>query len=198
MTTLIALQHDDWCLIAADSQTTGYDLSSDCSSMGKIAKNGNYLVAAAGLVRGMNLIQHAFVPPIPPKRNLDKFMVNRFVPELRRTFIESGYEIKSDGDPASHDNDFIVAVNGTLYFIDEAYGLERINNKLYCAGSGMKLALGAAFALNAHKVTDYAEAIDILHRAVNSAIEFDINSGGKVQIALQKKSGETFIELLDN
>lgn len=198
MTTLIALQHDDWCLIAADSQTTGYDLSSDCSSMGKIAKNGSYLVSAAGLVRGMNLIQHAFVPPLAPKKNLDKFMVTKFVPELRRTFIESGYDIKSDGDPASHDNDFIVAVNGTLYFIDEVYGLERINNKLYCAGSGMKLALGAAYALGAYRCDDYSEAIDILHRAVKAAIEFDINSGGKVQIALQKKNGETFIELLDD
>jgi ATP-dependent protease HslVU (ClpYQ) peptidase subunit len=198
MTTLIALQHDDWCLIAADSQTTGYDLSSDCSTMGKIAKNGQYLVSAAGLVRGMNLIQHSFVPPIAPKRNLDKFMINRFIPELRKTFIESGYEIKSDGDPASHDNDFIVAVNGTLYFIDEAYGLERINNKLYCAGSGQKLALGAAFALDAHKCDNYSDAITILYKAVKSAIEFDINSGGKVQIALQKKDGETFIELLDD
>lgn len=198
MTTLIALQNDDWCLIAADSQTTGYDLSGDCSSMGKIAKNGSYLVSAAGLVRGMNLIQHKFIPPLAPKRNLDKFMVTKFIPELRRTFIESGYDIKSDGDPANHDNDFIVAVNGTLYFIDGVYGLERINNKLYCAGSGMKLALGAAFALGAHECNDYAQAIDILHKAVKSAIEFDINSGGKVQIALQKKNGETFIEYLDD
>ena len=198
MTTLIALQHDDWCLIAADSQVTGNGVAMDYSAMGKIAKNGQYLVAAAGLVRGINILQHAFVPPIPTKKNLDKFMVSRFVPELRKTFIESGYDIKSDGDPASHDNDFIVAVNGTLYFIDEAYGVERINNKLYCAGSGMKLALGAAYALGAHKCKDYAKAVDILHRAVKAAIEFDINSGGKVQIALQKKTGETFIELLDD
>ena len=198
MTTLIALQHDDWCLIAADSQVTGNGVAMDYSAMGKIAKNGQYLVAAAGLVRGINILQHAFVPPIPTKKNLDKFMVSRFIPELRKTFIESGYDIKSDGDPASHDSEIIVAVNGTLYFIDDAYGLERNNNRVYCTGSGMDFALGAAFALGANQCDNYADAIDILCKAVKSAIQFDIQSGGKVQIALQKKTGETFIELLDD
>ena len=40
MTTLIAYQHDDYCIIAADTQTTGYDMRADCSPMGKIAENG--------------------------------------------------------------------------------------------------------------------------------------------------------------
>lgn len=198
MTTLIAFQHEDFCLIAADSQTTGYDIASDCSTMGKIAKNGKFLVSAAGLVRGINLIQHAFVPPVAPRKgNLDKFMVTQFVPALRKLFIQSGYDIKSEGDPASHDNDFIVAVNGTLYFIDEAYGLERTKNKLYATGTGFKLAIGAADALGIDDVDDYEEAIEILEQAVKTAIKHDIYSGGQVQIALQTKDGTTHIALLD-
>jgi len=198
MTTLIALQHDDWCLIAADSQTTGYGISSDCSPMGKIAMNHDYLVAGAGFVRGMNLIQHSFIPPAPPRTNLDKFMVNKFIPRLRKVFVDSGYDIKSDGDPASQDNEFIVAINGVLYFIDEVYGVERTKNKLYSAGTGSQLALGAASALGAEKAETYEDAIDILHRAVKVAIEFDVNSGGKVQMAMQTTNNETFVELLDN
>lgn len=198
MTTLIAFQHEDYCIIAADTQTTGYELRSDCSPMGKIAKNGKYLVSAAGLVRGMNLIQHAFTPPNPPKsKNLDRFMVNSFVPSLRKTFGLSGYDIKSDGMPASFENDFIIAVNGTLYFIDEGYGLERTKDKLYCTGTGMKLALGAATALGIEEVDDYEEAIDVMEIAVKTAMKYDINSGGQVQIAVQKKDGSTFITILD-
>lgn len=197
MTTLIALQHEDWCVIAADSQTTGYNLSSDCSPMGKIAINGDYLVAGAGFVRGMNLIQHSFTPPAPPRSNLDRFMVSKFIPKLRKVFVDSGYDIKSDGDPASQDNEFIVAVNGVLYFIDEVYGLERTKNHLYSAGTGSQLALGAAVALGAESVTTYKEAIDILDRAVKTAIKFDIHSGGQVQMAIQHSNGETFLELLD-
>lgn len=198
MTTLIAFQHEDFCVIAADSQTTGYDIASDCSSMGKIAKNGKFLVSAAGLVRGMNLIQHAFTPPVPPRKgNLDKFMVSQFIPSLRKSFVQNGYEVKSEGSSVTHDNDFIIAVNGTLYFIDEAYGIERTKNKLYVTGTGMKLALGAAHALGIDEVDDYEEAIHILEQAVKTAIEYDINSGGQVQVALQTKSGTTHIALLD-
>lgn len=198
MTTLIAFQHEDYCLIASDSQTTGYDLASDCSTMGKIAKNGKYLVSAAGLVRGMNLIQHAFNPPTPPRKsNLDKFMVQQFIPALRKTFMQAGYDIKADGVVATHDNDFIVAVNGTLYFIDEAYSLERTKNKLYVTGTGMKLALGAAHALGIDDCDEWEEAVEILEQAVKTAIEYDINSGGQVQIALQTKDGQTHIAFLD-
>lgn len=198
MTTLIAFQHDDFCVIAADTQTTGYDLRSDCSPMGKIAKNGKFLVSAAGLVRGMNLIQHAFNPPtVPRTKDLDKFMVTSFVPALRKTFALSGYDIKSDGMAAFFENDFIVAVNGTLYFIDEGYGLERTKDKVYCTGSGMKLALGAAYALGLEECDDYEEAIEILEAAVKAAIRYDINSGGQVQIALQTKDGKSYIDFLD-
>ncbi len=198
MTTLIAYQHDDYCIIAADTQTTGYDMRADCSPMGKIAENGKYLVSAAGLVRGMNLIQHAFNPPAPPRsKNLDKFMVTQFVPNLRKTFGISGYDIKSEGYPSSFENDFIVAVNGTLYFIDEVYGLEKTKDKVYTTGTGAKLALGAAHALGIDEADEYEEAIEILEQAVKTAIRFDINSGGQVQIALQTKAGKNHIAFLD-
>ena len=201
MTTLIAFQHEDYCLIASDSQTTGYDLSADCSPMGKIAKNGKYLVSAAGFVRRMNLIQHGFVPPTPPRTSkpeiLDKFIISTFIPALRKAFIQAGYDIKSDGSAASHDNDFIIAVNGTIYFIDEVYGVERTKDKIYVSGSGMKLALGAASALDLEDVEEYEEAIEILEQAVKTAIKYDVNSGGKVQIALQTKDGKSFISYLD-
>ncbi len=197
MTTLIAYQNENFCLIAADSQTTGYDLAGDCSPMGKIAQNGKYLVSAAGLVRGMNIIQHAFIPPNPPKTNLDKFMIKSFVPALRKCFMDSGYDIRTEGMSASHDNDFIVAANGTLYFIDSAYGVERISDSLYCTGTGMKLALGAAYALGIAECEDYEEAMGILEHAVQTAIKFDINSGGKIQIALQTKDGKSHIAYFD-
>jgi ATP-dependent protease HslVU (ClpYQ) peptidase subunit len=161
--------------------------------MGKIAQNGKYLVAAAGLVRGMNLIQHAFNPPAPPKSNLDKFMVNSFVPALRKCFQAAGYDMKDDGDVAQHDNEFIVAVNGVLYLIDEAYGVERTSNRVYVTGSGMELALGAADALNVAEVDDWEEAVEVVERAVETAIKYDIYSGGAVQFALQDKRGKSWI-----
>ena len=197
MTTLIAVQHDDWCLIAGDTQTTSYHLSADCSPMGKIAQNGKYLVSAAGLVRGMNLIQHTFTPPPPPRSNLDKFMVNSFVPTLRKSFVANGYDMKDDGDVASHDNEFLIAVNGVLYLIDEVYGVERTSNRIYVTGSGMELALGAAHALGLHEVDDWEEAVEIVEQAVKVAMKYDIYSGGSVQVALQNTAGKSWLTYLD-
>ena len=197
MTTLIAFQHDDWCMIAADSQTSFGNLRADCSPMGKIAINGKYLVAAAGTVRGMNIVQHSFHPPVPPKRNLDSFMVNKFIPALRKAFVDSGYEMKESGDIASFDNDLIVAANGTLYFIDEVYGLERNKENLHVTGTWRQLALGAAVALGINDVASFEDAVEILEQAVKTAIKFDIYSGDAVQVAIQHKDGRTYIALLD-
>jgi ATP-dependent protease HslVU (ClpYQ) peptidase subunit len=194
VTTLIAYQGRDYCVIAADTQTTSNELKSDCSPMGKIALNGRFLVAAAGLVRGMNLIQHAFVPPSPARvKNLDKFMVASFIPSLRKTFSMSGYDIRAEGHPSSFENDFIVGVAGTLYFIDEVYGVEKTKDKVYCTGTGAELALGAADALGIDKAKTRLEVIAILTKAVKTAMKFDINSGGQVQIAIQSKDSETRI-----
>lgn len=199
MTTLIAYQGNDWCLLAADTQTTGYGMATDCSPMGKIAKNGDYVIAAAGLVRGMNIMQHALVPPRAPKTksSLAKFMVSRFIPSMRRAFISAGYDMKDDGEMAQQDNDIIIAVKGQLFFIDDVYGLEYVADRLYCGGSGMQLALGAATILGADKDVSKEDAIEILTRAVKTSIKHDIYSGGRVQMVFQDKSGKTSFEYIE-
>ena len=94
MTTLIAYQGDGFCVIAADSQTTFENLKANCSPMGKIAVNGKFLIAAAGTVRGMNIIQHSFSPPAILNKDLDRYMVRSFIPALRKEFIDAGYDMK--------------------------------------------------------------------------------------------------------
>lgn len=199
MTTLVAYQGDDFCVLAADTQTTGYGLATDCSPMGKIAQNGDYVIAAAGLVRGMNIMQHALTPPRPPKTKtaLAKFMVAKFIPALRKAFIASGYDMKDDGEIAAHDNDIIIGVNGQLFFIDEVYGLEYVADRLYCGGSGMKLALGAASALGGDSNKSKDAAIGILIEAVKTSIKYDVYSGGRVQVVVQDKDGTTTSAYID-
>jgi ATP-dependent protease HslVU (ClpYQ) peptidase subunit len=198
MTTLIAYQGDGFCVIAADSQTTFNNMSADCSPMGKIAVNGKFLVSAAGTVRGMNLIQHSFRPPaLRFNTDLDSYMINKFVPSLRKIFIQSGYDIKDSGDIASHENDFIVAVNGTLFFVDSVYGVERNKDNIHITGSGQSLALGAAHALGIQDAEDYEEVVDIIVQAVETAIKFDIYSSGAVQIAVQFSDGKILMTMLN-
>ena len=199
MTTLIAIQHKNWCLMASDSQTTAGNISADCSSVGKICVNGSFLIGTAGTLRGANIVQHSFIAPrVAKAKNYDRFMVNKFIPALRKAFITAGYDMKDSSEIASHDNEFLVAVGGTIYMIDEVYGIERQADGIYTSGSGAHLALGAAHALGADTVDSHEEAIDIIDKAVKTAIKYDIFSSGKVQVALQKKNGETWIAHLDD
>ena len=197
MTTLIAYQGEDYCIIAADSQTTYGHLRADCSPMGKIATNGKFLVAAAGTVRGMNLIQHGFTPPAIRHKDLDRYMVRSFIPALRQEFINAGYDMKDGGSIAEHDNDFIVAVNGQLFFIDSVYGVERNKENIHITGSGRALALGAAWALGLTDAENYEQALDIVVQAVEAAIQFDIYSGDAIQIAVQFADGKIMMTTLD-
>lgn len=198
MTTLIAYQGENYCIVAADSQTTYGHLRADCSPMGKIAVNGKFIVAAAGTVRGMNLIQHAFTPPAIRHKDLDRYMVRSFIPALRQEFINAGYDMKDGGSIAEHDNDFIVAVNGQLFFIDSVYGVERNKENIHITGSGRALALGAAWALGLAEAEDYEQALDIVVQAVEAAIKFDIYSGDAIQVAVQFADGKVMMTTLDD
>lgn len=198
MTTLVGLQSDEWCIIASDSKTSFSNFGTDGSPIPKIAINKQYIIAGAGMVRGSNLAHLAFNPPAPPKQNLDKFMVTKFIPALRKCFMQHGYDMKESSDVAQHDSEFIVAVNGTIYQIDPSYSIERLGSKYYVNGSGYQLAIGALEALNANQIYNWEDAIDAVEKAVKTAIKYDIYSGGKVQIAIQQKNGKSFIATLDD
>jgi 20S proteasome alpha/beta subunit len=198
MTTLVGLQHDDWCIIASDSKTSFSNFGTDGSPIPKIAINKQYIIAGAGMVRGSNLAHLAFNPPRAPKENLDKFMVTKFIPALRKCFVQHGYDMKESSDIAQHDSEFIVAINGIIYQIDPSYSIERLGSKYYVNGSGFQFAMGALDALDANQIDNHEDAIEAVEKAVKTAIKYDIYSGGKVQIAIQQKSGKSFIATLDD
>lgn len=68
MTTILAIQGEDYCAIGSDSQWTD-----DYGRVGKMTQSkiitvGKYFIGVAGDTRGANIIQHVFNPPqLPPK-----------------------------------------------------------------------------------------------------------------------------------
>jgi ATP-dependent protease HslVU (ClpYQ) peptidase subunit len=192
MTTLIAIQHDDWCVIAADSQSTANFRAFDTSPVGKINKNKNILIAAAGSGRGANILAFDWNPPTP-SGDLDVFITKQLIPSMRKKFIESGYDIKSDGESSSFDNELLIAMKGTIYHIFEDYSWERCGTKVYATGSGGDYALGALNALDVTLCDDYEEAIDIAEQAVKIATRLDVFSGGHIQVAVQNRQGKSLV-----
>ena len=91
MTTIACIQGPDWVVIGADSQSSDEDGFTIMIPDGKIFKNNNIVFAAAGAVRGINLLQHDFTPPPINTKDIDKYVTMQLIPAIRRTFAEAGY-----------------------------------------------------------------------------------------------------------
>jgi len=152
----------------------------------KVIEVGPYLIAGAGASRGSNIIQFGWVPPKPPNNsdNLDSFMTRKFIPEMRRAFIEAGYDMKEDGDAAAHDSMFLVSVRGVIYPIFEDYSWDRDISNVYYGGSGGSLALGALEILGPSKTLKQAE--ENIKKAIAAAIKWDAYSSGPIVTKSQK------------
>ena len=185
MTTLCAIQGDGWCSIGADtfaSDDSGFTME---IVTGKIFESGPVIVAGAGSVRGINILQFGWTAPKYIGKSTDHYVTKTLIPSIRKVFIESGYDMKADSDAATHDNEFLVAVHGILYSIADDYSWERCSRGIYVAGSGGKYALGALAALRAEKSEEPEEAESKLKRAIAIAIRWDAYSGGKPMAVTQ-------------
>lgn len=144
MTTIIGIQRDDHCIIAADSRTTtdrGRPYSHQ--EVTKITKRGKYLIAGAGGTQPCDIAQHIWKPPAVPTNTKDMyhFMITTVVPSLRECLKENGFVHDKDAD--DYDFLFLIAINGTIYEIDDSYSVMLRDDGLYGIGSGSSYAIGS-------------------------------------------------------
>jgi len=192
MTTIAAVQGKNWVVMGADSQSTHDEYRRVKMSDDKVVNNNGILIAGCGSGRGMNLLQYVFKSPKPQadltREKLDKWMSNIFIPEMRQTFMDHGYDMKDDGDVASHDSIFLVAVQGVVYILDDDYSWDRDMRGYITSGSGGDFAQGSLFqASKSNKIfTNLAEAKKAMKVAIEAGMEFDVNSGGEARIYVQE------------
>jgi len=185
MTTICAIEGPDWVMIGADSMSSGEDGFSISIPDGKIFRNSNIVFAGAGAVRGINILQHDFTPPVVNTKDIDKYITRQLVPAMRKTFYEAGYEVSKPESSVENDNIWIVVIQGHVYRIDSDYSWERTSDNLYVAGSGERFALGAMAALaGGVNVDDSAKARKIITKALQIASKYDSATGGKLTVTL--------------
>ena len=144
MTTIIGVESKDGSLILADSQVTD-DSGKVFShpSMTKINQRGAFLIAGAGEILPCDVIQHIWEAPrvmAKDKQDLYHFMVVKVIPSMRRCLKENGYNFDDQG---SERFQFLVAVGGELFELDEDLGITKSDRGHYAIGSGAPYALGA-------------------------------------------------------
>lgn len=147
MTTIIGIQEHDGCIIAADSRTTtekGRPYSHPIVT--KITKRGKFLIAGAGTTQPCDIVQHIWKPPAIPANTKDTyhFMITTVIPSMRDCLKENGYVPSTDSD--EYDFLFLMAVNGTIYEVDDTYSVFLRDDGIYGLGSGSSYAIGAIAA----------------------------------------------------
>ena len=157
MTTIIGIQGDSYAVVCADSRVTEVDTnglatqSMSLKEVGfKIAQNGRWLMGVAGDVRAINILSHAFAPPMPPAtfrgKKLDHFVTTKFIPAMRACFDAEGYSspiTETSTHQSEHGSIIITAINGAIYVIDGDYSWLNDSFGVYAIGSGAQFALGS-------------------------------------------------------
>jgi ATP-dependent protease HslVU (ClpYQ) peptidase subunit len=203
MTTIVAIQGDGFAVVTADSRIVSMmenGATSAISHLGgnlsKVSQNGPYLLGAAGDVRAINILHHAFTPPTPPSnlkgKKLDAFITNKFIPVLRETFEKQGYATpeREASHIAQHDSTVLVVIHGVVYVLDGDYAWCSDSNGYYAIGSGGDYALGALhILLNKKKSLDIPAARGVATKAISTAAKYDVHTGAPYHTYVQDSSG---------
>lgn len=188
MTTIAAVQGDGWAVVGYDSRVTEdsrvFTLPSD---NGKVVRNGRYLIGAAGDLRAVNLVSHAFRPPPAPETadrlELDRFVATKLVPALKSCFEAANY-----GEKGEQDSTIVVVVSGTVYEIGSNYEWCHDSYGLHGLGSGGSFALGALHSSIGGRRVTIQQARAAVRSAVSIAARLDSQTGGPVHTASQTRA----------
>jgi ATP-dependent protease HslVU (ClpYQ) peptidase subunit len=206
MTTIVGIQGDGFAVLGADTRITSFDSGGFASQsatlgvgMSKICSNGKYLIGAAGDVRAINILQHAFTPPPVPTevkgKKLDQFITVKFIPALRACFDLQGYSPPESKDNKEHvaeqDSTIVVVVNGVIYIIDNDYSWITDSTGMYAAGSGAPYALGALHALSGGKQLSQTQAKSAILKSLSVASKLDPCTGSPYHTFMQSTQDKT-------
>lgn len=180
MTTIIAIQKEDYCVFYADSRVTSSDTGaySQHPAMKKIIRNGAFLIAGSGEVGPCDIVAHVWKPitlTTADKKDLYHFMIKKVAPSMRKCLSDNGHDFEfknPDGEPRFT---LLVACGGMLFEFADDLSITLDDSGLYGAGSGNSFAKGAILAGATPEV------------AIGIAAKLSLFTGGPIQVETQDK-----------
>ena len=152
MTTIIGVEYEDRALLIADNQVTDDNgRIYKHPKMVKITERNGYLIAGSGEVSPCDIANHIWNPPKPTakdKQDLYHFMITVAMPSLRKCLEDNGYNFNEDHDKSKDGLrfQFLVALGGEIFDIDQDLAVMKSGDGFYGVGSGASYALGALAA----------------------------------------------------
>lgn len=158
MTTVVAVEDKNGVTFASDSRVTSNSINDGW--VDKVVCNGQYVFAAAGYLRTIQVLEYASLPDAPTGdgRVVDRFVTQELIPAIMKAAKESA---GSNSDDLLNSGIVLVAVRGRIYEITGDAAWTRSRNGRYAIGSGSDYALGAlAAGASAKKAVKIAAAYD--------------------------------------
>ena len=191
MTTLVAIQGDGWSVMGCDSRLSDEHGRFQIAKTPKIVDNNGILIGGCGSSRASNVLHYGYVQPKPTiKEDLITYMTQKFIPAMRKNFVDAGIDMKEDGDVAQIDGGFIISVKGQVFSVSEDYSWDTDVRNVYVMGSGGDVALGALAALGVEKVNTIKEAERMIRKAISIAIQYDNMCSQPIHIFTQHGNKE--------
>ena len=191
MTTLVAIQGDGWSVMGCDSRLSDEHGRFQVAKTPKIVENNSILIGGCGSSRASNILHYGYVQPKPTlKEDLNVYMTQKFIPAMRRNFVDAGIDMKEDGDVAQIDGGFIISVKGQVFSVSDDYSWDTDIRNVYVMGSGGDVALGALAALGVEKVKTIKEAERMIRKAISIAIQYDNMCSQPIHIFTQHGNKE--------
>ena len=188
MTTIVGIQGDGWSVLASDSMINSGSQPFYSAGMEKIFQRGDYLIGIAGDAVAIDILKTLWKPPRGAKTpDLDYYLTTKVIASLKASCGVYGYDPQKDKkDDPDAGFDLLVSLKSRIYQISsDDFGWLRDYRGLYAIGSGGQIALGVLAALDTRSVTSATKAAK---KAIQIACSYDINSGGNVQILVQKEN----------
>jgi ATP-dependent protease HslVU (ClpYQ) peptidase subunit len=143
------------------------------STRPKIFDVGSYLIGYAGNSGiGQSVVYNFEFPPLGKTHNIDRHMLQVFIPKLRSFIADNNIKLPDDSDDNAG---FIVGVKGRVYEIDLS-DFQCIEYNEVCIGSGGSYAYGSLYSTK-----DY-EPLDRIRQGIEAAILYSPTCMGPIDL----------------
>jgi ATP-dependent protease HslVU (ClpYQ) peptidase subunit len=143
MTCIVGLVNKGRTYLGGDSAgVSGLDITVRKDK--KVFSNGEFVMGFTSSFRMGQVLQYDFVPPEvddDDDEDLMRYMVKKFIPEVRKVFKETGYsKIDSNREAGGC---FLVGVRGRLFQVDSDFQVGENMSGFAAVGCGESYALGS-------------------------------------------------------
>jgi hypothetical protein len=150
MTAIVAISENDKVYMGGDSAGVG-GLSISIRRQPKVFINGPFIIGYTTSFRMGQILQYnldvktMFTPPKDVLKlvvkDYMKFMVTRFVPEIKKAFKKGGYQRTNNSVDSC--GEFLVGFKGNIFNIQDDYQVSQIEDNYDVCGCASDIMLGS-------------------------------------------------------